>query len=329
MLIGFPACMSGCIPEGGTSAGDTDTGNEAGCSFVLSKSIDYETVGELDIFIFDDSPMGRLDSYQKAILDVEEEQVVEVSSRKGRKRIVFIANSHRSAGEWMHVNSYRGLQEEKASLFEEDISRPTMYGETVFEAGKDIGHRIILRPLVSEIHLRTIRCDFSGTEYAGEKLKDIKVYLTNVNAECRIMQDNGFYPELIVNAGGLASDDLRNFAHPELVSRRIGTDVGYEIFDSAIRLYCYPNESRKETAGTPFTRLVIEASVGENIWYYPIPVNRDGNGSGVGRNCSYVFNITILRAGATDPDSDVDPENIIIDSRILPWEERNEEEIIF
>ena len=338
LLSWFPALISGCTASLLTER-NKDIGIETGScinkedtctqSFIISRSIDYETVESLDIFIFEDDAQGRLDSYQQNTIDPKGDYRVAVASTKGKKRIVMIANSHKDRKHWAGIRTYEGLAREKASLYEEDISFPTMYGEAVFSAEDGVERTITLRPLVSEIHLGSIRCDFSGREYEGEKLKDVKVYLTNVNAECRIMQEHGFDVGTTVNTGHLNHMELEKFRHPELIYRPLGTDVGYEIFDTGIRLYSYPNESADETPGSPFTMLVIEGTIKGKTWYYPIAINRDAGNTGIGRNCSYTYNITILRTGSTDPGAAVSAETVLINSQILSWDERNEEEIAF
>lgn len=327
LLFCFPAFAAGCLAVL-PSANDVTAGQTA-LIHATTKSIDYGTVRETDIFVFNDDALGRLESYQRTAVDPEGEYAVDIASAKGRKRVVMIANSNRDRTAWNGIRSYEGLQKATARLQDEDMSFPTMYGETVFTAGDGNPHRITLRPIVSEIHLRTLRCDFSGTEYEYEKMKNVRVYLTNINSECRIMQENVFRPISTVNTGGLSHEDMGTFRHPEIIYAETGTDIGYGIFDSAIRLYCYPNESTEETPGTPFTRLVIEGEICGRTWYYPISINRKDGNCGIGRNCSYIYNITIRRAGSSDPDCPVGAEAITADCQIIPWEERNEEEITF
>lgn len=329
LLTQFPALISGCteeIPD--TCSGEPEEIRKE-YMFSISKSIDYETVNCLDIFIFNDDAYGRLDSYQRCPIDPEGEYGVTVSSTKGSKRIVMIANSGKGREEWAAINSYEALLQTQASLYEENVAFPTMCGETVFDTGDDFGHIVSLKPFVSEIHLSSIRCDFTGREYQRERLTDVQVYLINVNTGCRLMQEHDFQTLSIANTGDLNRNDLEMFSHPELVFRELDTDIGREIFDTDIRLYCYPNESREETPGTPFTRLVIKGKIGGETWYYPIDINRDSPNGGIGRNCRYAYDLTILRTGSKSPDKPVSDDTIIINCKILPWYERDEEEIIF
>lgn len=329
LLSSFPALISGCTAGGLTCHDDAIKEKTCTQRFSIAEPTDCGSVGNLDIFIFEDDAQGKLDSYQQTPIGTEGKHTVTVASTKGKKRIVMIANSHRERAHWAGIRTYEGLAKEKASLYDEDICFPTMYGETVFTAEDGVERTVTLRPLVSEIRLGSIRCDFSGKEYDGEILKDIKVYLTNVNAECRIMQEHDFTAGTIVNTGSLDMQELDRFRFPELVYRTLGKDVGKETCCTSVKLYCYPNESAYETPGTPFTRLVIEGTIGGRTWYYPIGINRESGNTGIGRNCSYVYNLTILRTGSTDPDAAVSGETVIVNSQIIPWDERNEEEITF
>lgn len=329
LLTLFPALISACTGHAYDTAMETEPDTMEEHTFTISKSIDYETVKCLDVFVFNDDAYGRLDSYQRCPVDPSGDYRITVASTKGSKRIVMVANSGKGREYWTSINSYEALSQVQASLYEEDIAYPTMYGETVFNTGDDIGHVMTLKPLVSEIHLRSIRCDFTGREYRQEKLTDVQVYLINVNTGCRLLQEYDFLPSSTANTGDLNRNDLDMFSHPELVYKELGADVGREIFDSSIRLYCYPNESREETPGTPFTRLVIKGKIGDETWYYPIEINRDKENGGIGRNCRYAYDLTILRTGSKSPDLPVSDETITINSKISPWYERPEEEIIF
>lgn len=288
-----------------------------------------ESVSLADIFIFEDNPLGRLDSYRKAKINTSGDCTIPAYSSSGKKKAVIIANHDKDARYWQDIHNYESLMKAISRLQDEDIAHPTMCGETTYITGDNIRHTISLRPFISEIRLRSIRCDFSGTEYEGERMKNIKVYLTNVNTECRILQENGFTPSGLVNAGRLSEEDLSGFRQPELVFKTIDKPVGPKVYEPDIKLYCYPNESTEETLGTPFTRLVIEGEINGETWYYPININRNEGRNGIGRNCRYDFNITILRTGTDSPDKPVCENSIIVGCRPIPWEERNDEELTF
>ena len=329
LLFSFPAFISGCLSAMDDSSNPASPERLMDKIAIDTKSITAEATGTADIFIFEDNPLGRLDSYRQTKINTSDNYTITAYSSSGPKKAVILANYNGNRRFPQNTHSYECLTKVISRLQDEDIANPAMCGETVCFTGKNIPHTITLRPFISEIRLNTIRCDFSGTEYEGERMKNIKVYLINVNTECKVLQENGFKPSGIINAGRLCEDDLRGFKQSDLVLKTIDKSIGANVYKPDIKLYCYPNESTEETLGTPFTRLVIEGEINGKIWYYPININRQEGQNGIGRNCSYIYNITILRTGSDSPDKPVCEHSIITDCRPIPWEERNDEELTF
>ena len=111
-------------------------------------------------------------------------------------------------------------------------------------------------------------------------------------------------------------------------------NIGAEKIQPGIRLYCYPNSSTEDTAGTPFTRLVIAGDISGTRYYYPININgmgtgSDGKPSGIDRNCRYVLDLTITQTGVTDPSVPVSPEAVMTDWTVMEWNSLPETEIEF
>ena len=311
-----------------------DNGNPSAPSTEISVTLSGEYAvpdGEdraVDIFVFNDDRLQRLDSYQRTVL--KDEKVHFAASQKGRKIILAVMNPQTDSYDWSHINSFQSFKNEKADLKKERPSGLLMSGFCAAEAGGDC--TIELKPLAAEVRLRSIRCDFTGKPYSGSALENAKVYLTNVGTSARIMQDGGFSPEIICNQGGLREDDIAEFADPGIVVRDIGVPVGSRPVSPGISLMCYPNESHDETAGSPFTRLVIEGKIDGQTCYYPVNINKShdgGKGYGITRNSCYIFDITVKSTGSSDPDTAVTPSDVDISCSIVPWNEKDDTEIIF
>ncbi len=332
LLSIVPALLLGChAPEPATEATFTGTGYEEPVRVaVLTQR--KEEIESMDVFVFNNDNLHRLDCYQR--FNETEEGIVAIASRKGNKKVAICANSGRERNDWKNINSHKALQEVMADLEEERRDRLFMSAETDITAGNLPGKAVAvhLEKLASEIILRSISCDFTGKPYEGEILKDAKVYLTNVNASCRIMSEGTIAPGRIINAGGLNQSDLEKFTDPGLVFRRIGRDIGPDIYKADISLLCYPNCGTRESPGTPFTRLVIEGKIGNDTWYWPVDINRsaDANGrNGIERNCQYVYDIRITRKGSSDPDTPAKSEDIDIKFEIRKWDRKEEYAVHF
>lgn len=293
------------------SGGSTDDEAESG-------------IRHTDIFIFNNDALRRLDSYQR----IEGSGPVKAASRKGDKIIVIIANSSYSKKDWRHINSFEGLYEETALLEQESTGYHIMTSVLEISSVDRHIYRADMERLSSGIRINSIRTDFSGREYDGEPLTDVKVYLTNVNASCMLLRHEGFRPELIVNPGFLDMSAVSGFKDTGIIYREIDEDIGEDAIYPDIILFCYPNDAGEETAGSPFTRLVIEGRIRGETYWYPITINRGdfgiasgGDGRGIGRNMMYSYDITIRRTGTKDPDIPVSLEDVTISCPVEPWED--------
>ena len=277
--------------------------------------------GTLDIFTFDDDRLRRLDSYQR--IYGYSGGPVSISSRSGSKIVVAVANIPAGRDRIDRILSYDDLASLHTELKDEDIGNPVMCGETAFEAGKS-GFGIDLKPLLAEIRLNSISCDFHGRPYEGMKLEDVKVYLTNVCSRYPIAGEAPELPESILNQGGYSEQDMEGLADSSILSGEISGGIGTSVLYPEISLYCYPNEAATEGPGTPFTRMVIEGTLDGKKTYYPINVNRvetslSSGHTGIARNMSYVYDITITRRGVDDPDTPVYTDIIGIPMYIEEW----------
>lgn len=280
--------------------------------------------GVIDIFIFRNDRLKRLDSYQRV-----KGNAVKVASRRGERILVAIANPHRDMDSWRWINSYDALLKESIQLSADNPLLPAMTGTAIIQAGSETIYDIEIKKLMSQICINTLRADFLGTEYEGEELTDVRIYLTNVNAGCCIIDTVKSNPGQIVNTGAFDEIAAGNFACREMLIQEIGK-VSAKGIPDPIRLFCYPCDHIAETSGSPFTRLVIEGRIRGKLYYYPITINRAPFGSGgIERNTVYLYDITINRAGTQDPDLPANDMQVKITGKIKPWEEQNNETVIF
>lgn len=288
--------------------------------------------GTVDVFIYNDDALKRLDAYQR--LEIGKNHTVDAASGKGRKIVVAILNPQMRDYEWNEISSLESISGMYADLCMESPGTPVMSGTAFLDAETDSSCEMMLAPLVSVIEIRSIRCDFSGKLYDGEKLENAYAYLTNVNSLALLMKDKGFMPAAPLNSDGYHYESSRRMMHPEMVYADFPANIGAEKIQPEIRLYCYPNSSTEDTAGTPFTRLVIAGDISGTRYYYPININGmgtgpDGKPSGIDRNCRYVLDLTITQTGVTDPSVPVSPEAVMTDWTVMEWNSLPETEIEF
>lgn len=319
LLICVPALIFGCSPYGLNNTG-SDNKVKLQIRHTFNTLLESSVFNSLDIFVFNDDMLKRLDSYTR--LENAEKEDIDVSARSGPKIMGIIANCCHDRYEWSNINSFNALCGIKTDLEEEEREHPIMSG--IIRTGTDESNEVSLEPLCSKVVLKSIRADFKGKPYNGKEINNISVYLINVNARCNFMNDGEILPERIINCGRLSEFDLAGFKDPGLIFQRIPRAVGTQTCMPGISLICYPNNGRYDTSGSPYTRLVIEGELDGNVWYWPININRHDGSNGIGRNCTYIYDVTITGKGSTDPDIVADPEMLNIKFNAKEWLEKDE-----
>lgn len=283
----------------------------------------------LDIFTFNDDRLMHLDSYQR--IEGYTTGNIDVRSQNGDKIIFAYANSGRDTYDWININSVDALTAIEVALENENREHPVMSGWSKAAAGQKKPCEICITPLRSEILLRSIRCDFCNPDKGKARIRNAKVYLTNVNALCGITSDVITRPRQIVNAGEPDYKYLEGMKCPDILLQKIPGSIGEQRYMTEISLLCYPNSCEEEGPGTPFTRLVIEGDIDGQTYWWPININRgkDTAEPGIHRNRRYTFDITIRRKGTSGPEQLIEIEDADIFMEIDSWKEKDNYSISF
>ena len=269
----------------------------------------YEDVARLDVFVFNDDDIRRLDSY--CSFDRPATPYLDINSSAGDKLVVVLANCTGHSFTAEEFRNYDSLGEVVWQLKDEDPARPVMSGECQLSAGAPGYTPLHLTPLLASVCLDHLKVDFSGRGYRSRTLENCRVYLTNLSGCSEILRRDGFRITQLENAGALDPEFLASMKHPEMVS--LDVTPGYW---APVNLYCYPNDSADNGPGTPHTRMVVQGDIDGVTYYYPVEVNQDGFGytsgpHGLSRNVKYSYSLLITRKGSTDPDTIVGPEQVV------------------
>ena len=286
--------------------------------------------GPLDIFTFNNDRLRKLDSYQH--IESFSGGTLSISSRRGSRIVVAIANSRTAEEAAGRIFSYDDLAGLRESLSNENPEQPVMTAEETVEAGSPEGCRMTLTPLLAEIRINSISCDFHSRPYKDARLENVKIYLTNVCSRYPLTGDAPETPEELINCGGFRNEDSEEFRFPGSVSGRIDGAIGMDVVYPGIIMCCYPSHCDEESPSSPFTRVVIEGTIDGETTYYPINVNREEPGSGhqgVYRNESYIYDITITRKGVDNPDTPISGAEAGMIFSIVPWNERNHRTVTY
>lgn len=276
---------------------------------------EFET---LDIFTFNDDSLGYLDSYQR-IKELQDNQT-HISSTSGKKKITICSNLRLGDEEIASINSINDL--ERHSYMLEDLRRsaPFMIGTAITDTRTEDSPVVRMKPMTSEIVLKSVRSCFTGTPYAGEHITEAKVYLINVNAQCHLT-DSKQEAQRFINIGMLNNTDMEPFKESDLIIQRIEENISDERLDTDISLVCFHNFCEDESPGSPFTRMVLEGRIQGTTYYWPVTINRSDTGQGVKNNTRHVFDLTIRRKGSLNPDEELSVEDCKAIMEIEQWRE--------
>lgn len=326
-LLILPALFS--CADGTVFPADAENNAEVTTKVMLEVPEDHFVRGSVDIFAFSNEGAGHLDSYQH--MDSFTGQNISLRSRSGEKKIFICANGQRSAYGWAIVNSTEALDKIYLELQKERRMALCGTATGVITAGHTGPNHMELRRIASEIVLRSIRCDFTGSGYDGESITDVCVYLTNVNSRCPVTADGEILPGETINSGKLDMEDVAGFSEPDMVYQRMSGSITADWKNVDMSFICYPNTSSREGPGTPFTRLVIEGRIEGETYWWPIDINRDSGteSPGIHRNSSYVYDVSITRKGVKDPDTAIGTEAAEVAMDIMPWREMDDRRVMF
>ena len=318
-LILFPTFISGCSESVLSSNVPSFMDTSLLINEFRSSQSSINEGSTLDILVFDDDKLKRLDSYQR--YENFSGPALYTTSTGGNKIIFLLYGSESDRYRWAEINSYSSLSKIYCNLEDENRESAVMTGHCRCAAGSS-SIPLLLAPLSGIVNIRSLRCDFSGTEYSGSEMTQVKAYLTNVNAVSGIVPKKNQGPVRLINAGMLNPYDVRCFSDTSLISQYVADRLGR----SAVRLekgfMCYPDQN----AGKTRTRLVIEGKIDGTTYYWPLTA---GGEMGIERNMTYNYNILIRRKGTTDPDTPVEPKDIDIELNIKTWTEKENYQVRF
>ncbi len=266
-----------------------------------SKSPAPETV---HLFFFDTLGSQLLDAYQQV-------NTIELSSyglsRSGVKRLVALSDPGAETSSWSRIRTYGDLCKHSFSLERESALSPLLCGEVLLEDGASRRAQLYLHPFLSAVRLRSVSCDFSGMPYAGSSFFCTRLFLTYAGAECLPLGTGGGQPVSWLNPGYLDSAAVSRLPEPGLVWQEGLGEVGRSRLYPGRTFYCYPGAD---------THLVLEGSVNGILCYYPIPL------PDLAPNTCVQLDVSLCRMGSPDPDTPTVGGAIVLEAKVLPWEER-------
>ena len=245
---------------------------------------------------------------------------LQINATVGKKNIYVIANAKETS--WAGITTESKLLGLVVPLKKETLRNFTMSGKVSIDLQESQTVQVMLKKLIAKVVVKGVKTDFAGGPYEGMKLRSARLYLTNISGAKSYMGEDPA-TKVILNNKGYSAEDCAGTSMTALFAEGIPGLVGDDGYTTAHHFYCYENLLQAETATDKFTRLVLEANLDGQTYYYPVDINRPGYGwnssidhQGVKRNTCYTFNFTITGPGTNDPEDKIVLKTIKLEATV-------------
>ena len=170
-----------------------------------------------------------------------------------------------------------------------------------------------VKRLVSKVVIGKISARFTSAAYSSLPFTVKAIYLINVAGDMNYGVDGT--PSVWYNKSKYESSACDFMLYDGNLNRTVTSTTPYTVEHS---FYCYPNPTSGDANGGTWsarhTRLVIETTLGQETYYYPITL------PAIDRNKTYcVSELIVTRPGSTDPDVPVSTSSCTYSVQVEGW----------
>jgi hypothetical protein len=270
---------------------------EIGTKSVAGSDDDEKAINSLQVFVFNKHDVFEASAYA-------DEGEVSVTCTAGEKRIVALVNTIVDQS----VATYQDLADTAVYLKDSGVGNLVMVGETYAVVSSQTSVNVEVSYISSKIVLESVVLDFEHEQHEGLTFSVESVYMLNVAGDRKLIDASA--PSVWHNKGQLDAEDARlNFLYDKVAS--VILQSGGAPYDTEHYFYCYQNPT--ETA----TRLVIEAEIEGETYYYPVDVDD------LLPNNEYSYKVKLTRLGADSPEGSLETGTCEVTVSIKGWVENS------
>lgn len=237
---------------------------------------------------------------------------ITIECTTGQKEVVVLANAPDVSG----IVSYDTFLKTKSKLADNALGRLVMEGHASPNLTASGGEVVVdVRRIVSKVILNEVTVDFESDAYDKMDFVIKKAYLTNVAGDKSYLAENAdptlWYNKTVRNS----VSSIDPLVYEDLGSVNIKETKKYT---AKHHFYCYPNPYTTDTFTIDSwterpTRLVLEATLGNVPYYYPISLPE------LKQNTKYYVSLHIIRPGSTSPEQDMDKYAVSFNVTVEEW----------
>ena len=217
----------------------------------------------------------------------------------GEKRMVALVNADTEEG----LANYEELAGRPVYLKDAGVADLVMLGDSTLTVAANKPINLDVKYLSSKIVLESVKLDFSNQQHKDLSFTIKSVFLTNVAGDRKYIAESE--PSIWFHPGNYDKQNTLPFLYDSLTAGH--SLANGETYDTDHFFYCYPNLTDTNT------RLVIEAEIGGQIYYYPIVLDQ------VLPNNQYSYNVVLTRLGADSPDASLDRSVYTLKITMKDW----------
>jgi len=261
-------------------------------------------VNSVQVFVFNGD--GTLDSYVKS----SSATGIRARCTNGSKTIYALAN----APDLSEIVSKSELEGTTSKLSDNTLNSFVMIGSKTADVPSSGDIVIDVGRMVARISLMNISTDFASKAYADMTFTVKRIFMTNVAGDTDYAKSAS--PETWYNKREYYSSDMPDFLATGEIGKTVTSPSTYSANE---HFYVYPNPTTTDSHSYPFTprftRLVVEATLGQATYYYPINIQ------GIESNKTYsITNLKITRPGTSHPDEELVSEDCSFSIDVSDWE---------
>lgn len=261
-----------------------------------------DVVSDVQTFVFGQS--GVLEAYSH----VTDANGCTLRCTKGTKDIVVLVN----ASSLSEIGTLTELLAAKSDLLEDNDSKLcVMEGRDTFVIDKSQTVNIQVTRHVAKVTLEQITVDFAAEHFTEETFEIKAIYLVNVAGDRKYFSSDAsqvWYNQM------QAQDKEHEIIYDTCSDVILTSDTPYS---QKHQFYCYENQSVSDVSGLPWsprpTRLVIEATLGNDLMYYPVTIPN------IKQNTAYSVKVNITRPGSSSPDIPVEIYEATSVIEVVDW----------
>ncbi len=224
---------------------------------------------------------------------------VTFSCTAGSKTIVTLVNAKTETG----VTTLEEFSARKATLETTNQNNCVMVGSVKHDVVESGSVLIPVTRLAAMVGLRSVALSFTAPYLRTLPFAIKSVYLINAAGDRAYIDTVA--PDHIYNVGALDEDNTLDILYDAVAEGSITS--GGQKYETDHYFYCYPNSS------SALTRLVIEAELDGDTYYYPIEL------SNITSNNKYLYDVTIKGLGKDSPDILLSPVDLLAAVTVNDW----------